>query len=911
MKLYTIAMPRATKIVKTDILDVADTMPPVQAEVPVPLVSARKRAPKENVSGDTPALSKRSVKKTSPKERVESINIGVNTLMAKKPVPSNFVSPREVAVRVSTSLALLSPFRFPVDQQHLLTQTARYAGVFFVIVGAIFALYHTPALQPLGAGEYLASVTTSGTTTPGTISTLLNPDVTFDVNGGRPLKGTVKVTYRVLGATAITGQAYYKDGDTSIVNIGNPIKVNDDTWILEWNTTLHPDGQYKLRAIVQGNGTQYEDIDTTYIAIQNIPAPQTNTTTTSTSSAGTTGTTPTTTTQVLNTVSGATSTVSSTTVALVPKVILKSVAASPVKGNVKLITTLQGLTLGDVKIYAVNKDTDKNYFLGNAITRSNTELAYDWDTSAYPNGTYKLYSSLSQSNNAYSSEPISLIVKNVVATTTAATGVTSASTTTTDTQPVVQKPIISIPEQSPISGDTDILVTAKNADYVEIYILGSATSFEKLIGNASRRDIENWRLNWDTKTFTNGEFKVFARAKTSAGFTESSSVSIKIFNEVKTVLDGTEQKAIEIAKQAGEDVKVIEQNLTLTSVQIPERNEDASTTVKDLPKDERVLVKTNDFLGEYRDELMKDLELLSVAIRSGEESNVKLAERRIQDLRQRILDAAIGKEDTKDIVAEIDVKLGEALELYQKQVHRNEEIIKERVGDKVFTDSDKDGISDYDEVNIYATNPFGADSDGDGFNDGTEILGGYDPKNDVAETTVQFESPREIGLVREDILSIDSIMALTPDESDAFTDGVKPQALVEGKGLPNSFVTLYVFSSPVIVTIKTDDDGSWKYNFDKELEDGDHEIYVAVTDNAGRIVAKSNPFKFVKEASAFTPADAATVASVPPVTQEEPRVFGENILLFVFSFAVVMIGLVLLLLGFHMKNRKDIIPKMS
>lgn len=48
------------------------------------------------------------------------------------------------------------------------------------------------------------------------------------------------------------------------------------------------------------------------------------------------------------------------------------------------------------------------------------------------------------------------------------------------------------------------------------------------------------------------------------------------------------------------------------------------------------------------------------------------------------------------------------------------------------TDSDNDGLSDFDEINIYRTNPLSADTDGDGYNDGTEIEYNYDP-NKISE----------------------------------------------------------------------------------------------------------------------------------------------------------------------------------
>jgi len=42
-------------------------------------------------------------------------------------------------------------------------------------------------------------------------------------------------------------------------------------------------------------------------------------------------------------------------------------------------------------------------------------------------------------------------------------------------------------------------------------------------------------------------------------------------------------------------------------------------------------------------------------------------------------------------------------------------------------DSDGDGLSDYDEIYIYHTDPYNADTDTDGYSDGHEVKNGYDP----------------------------------------------------------------------------------------------------------------------------------------------------------------------------------------
>lgn len=50
-----------------------------------------------------------------------------------------------------------------------------------------------------------------------------------------------------------------------------------------------------------------------------------------------------------------------------------------------------------------------------------------------------------------------------------------------------------------------------------------------------------------------------------------------------------------------------------------------------------------------------------------------------------------------------------------------------------FKDTDTDGLTDYDELYVYNTSPYLADSDSDGTNDNTEIAAGSDPNCNGAE----------------------------------------------------------------------------------------------------------------------------------------------------------------------------------
>jgi hypothetical protein len=129
------------------------------------------------------------------------------------------------------------------------------------------------------------------------------------------------------------------------------------------------------------------------------------------------------------------------------------------------------------------------------------------------------------------------------------------------------------------------------------------------------------------------------------------------------------------------------------------------------------------------------------------------------------------------------------------------------------------------------------------------------------------------------------------------------KAEIKGKALPNSFVTLYIFSNPIVVTIKTDIDGSFVYTLDKELDDGEHEVFVAVTDNTGSIIAQSNPFTFIKEANAFSPINDTTgeVKSVPISTVE----LGNSSINLVIGMSIISFGLILLMLGVSIRVKRE------
>ncbi len=118
------------------------------------------------------------------------------------------------------------------------------------------------------------------------------------------------------------------------------------------------------------------------------------------------------------------------------------------------------------------------------------------------------------------------------------------------------------------------------------------------------------------------------------------------------------------------------------------------------------------------------------------------------------------------------------------------------------------------------------------------------------------------------------------------------EVILSGRALPNSFITLYVYSTPVIVTIKTNADGEWHYILDTELENGQHTVYTATVTNSGKILAQSSPYLFTKTAEAVTLVDAAATVPLTETAPPPPRLLSgtmTNLLLFSFILMIMIL----------------------
>lgn len=234
------------------------------------------------------------------------------------------------------------------------------------------------------------------------------------------------------------------------------------------------------------------------------------------------------------------------------------------------------------------------------------------------------------------------------------------------------------------------------------------------------------------------------------------------------------------------------------------------------------------------------------------------------------------------------------------QIKTNEKILIEKTDSLIIRDTDGDGISDFDEVTLYETDPNLVDTDSDGILDGVEIMTNYNPTSHKFNAIANFSDPKLVNTVNENL-----VVTLVRSVVKSYqTDGATQNWLeITGHSLPNSFVTLHLFDAGLAAWVKTDSSGNFKYTLEKALPDGDYQIYLTQNDNTGAIVNRSLPFAFSKQAKIVRPTALAGgekkvfIANTPVVATTDTTIQNTSA-----SLGVVSFGLILLIAGQYLAD---------
>lgn len=235
----------------------------------------------------------------------------------------------------------------------------------------------------------------------------------------------------------------------------------------------------------------------------------------------------------------------------------------------------------------------------------------------------------------------------------------------------------------------------------------------------------------------------------------------------------------------------------------------------------------------------------------------------------------------------------------------------------IVIDSDQDGLPDDMEKRI-GTDPNNADTDNDGYLDGEEVKNNYDPLNQGKLTQnispvekailnqETMEQPLTDGEVKENIMQVNEVSSL-----DSNGDGQEDGLQISGIAVPNSVVSVYVYSSiAILATVQADKNGNWSHTFEQQLKDGEHDIYAAINDSEGKIEAKSNPKSFFMEESKAIEANNFVSETITKTTQQIKEATADNNSgkLVLIALTIIMLGVLTLML--HKVKSKNINPKL-
>lgn len=480
----------------------------------------------------------------------------------------------------------------------------------------------------------------------------------------------------------------------------------------------------------------------------------------------------------------------------------------------------------------------------------------------------------------------------------------TTTATTTQTAPVITTNGPSLKVIAPggdLAGQVLVKIEApKDLPFIELYVRVPHSSNSRFVGLAEKRT-DYWYFFFNTLNVPNGDYEIVARTRVSGKDYFSSGVKTRISNfATPKVVEAVEPMSEEEAASADTETPETTVGRSLPDFTLSDTNEQGSEeTTAFVPSE------VEETLSLYEEEIRELFNRYAVAQQSGDSLLIELARKELIAGKEEILNDILTDQSINYLADDAEKVLDERFAILEKRVSTFEELRRAASDSKTSVDTDKDGISDFDEQNLYNTNPEFPDTDNDGIQDGVEIMRGFDPLNPDAEAVIQYEMPQEsLALVQEESLKVERIVPVIKNDDEA---GKSVQAEITGKALPNSYVTLYIFSTPTIVSVRTDENGAFSYTFEKELEDGDHEVYVAITDNTGAIVARSNPFRFVKEAEAFTPLDGNAEQAITP--ESFSTIASFNSYNTVVGLGILAFGLILLMLGVSMREKAGVAPQ--
>jgi hypothetical protein len=470
----------------------------------------------------------------------------------------------------------------------------------------------------------------------------------------------------------------------------------------------------------------------------------------------------------------------------------------------------------------------------------------------------------------------------------------------------------------------DTQVTVYDADEVLLYLEGGVLPAALYLGRAVYQGDGAWTYGFDLnrRPLPNGNYRIYAQVTKNSLIFDSvpADLVINIKNGADTAKIAAVKKtiqetnlAIEVNDQAiTAAVKTATGSVSAKTGAAPAAIENISQvaaltqTLEQLNRDlaEAILARqaVNDSVRLQQEEIASLSGDTIASIRAEKMQELVEAKDRAKELDKKISDLQKQIQDTKDArLARVENILALAAAADKGAVNRAlvemEGEISKQAMDTIAKrlilakDRDNDGASDAQEI-LSGTDPENPDTDGDGALDGDEIANSYNPLVPDKFVRVDYADPRTVAPRQSDIYQVEKISAFAlADNSIGFR--------LEGRGLPNSYVAVFIYSVPVVGIVKTGPTGAWSFDLDRPLSDGQHTAYVALVDSGGRIVARSEQFVFAKTGNTVAQKITNPEAEISTSVTE----LKSNFTVYLVFIVLLSLAIALLVIGFTTRAR--------
>jgi hypothetical protein len=124
-----------------------------------------------------------------------------------------------------------------------------------------------------------------------------------------------------------------------------------------------------------------------------------------------------------------------------------------------------------------------------------------------------------------------------------------------------------------------------------------------------------------------------------------------------------------------------------------------------------------------------------------------------------------------------------------------------------YNDYDNDGLTDWEEINFYKTDPYNPDTDGDGYSDGDEVKNGYNPLGEGL-LGLEYMDTDDDGLTDWEELYIYKTNPYNPDtDGDGYSDG---DEVKNGYNPLGEYMTIYSSETLTTLVYGGDNDDSFE-----------------------------------------------------------------------------------------------------